>query len=88
MEVDHSAPLVVSSEVEIAASPEALWDVIADFESWPEWSPHVRSLEIDGPVEPGTRFRWKVGPTITSTLREVERPERIAWSLIPSGSCP
>ena len=79
MDVDRQAPLVVSSEAEIGASPEALWDVIADLESWPEWSPHVRSLEVDGPLEPGTQFRWKAGPTITSTLREVERPERIGW---------
>jgi uncharacterized protein YndB with AHSA1/START domain len=79
VDVDHQAPLVVSSEAEITAPPEALWDVIADLESWPEWSPHVRSLEVEGPVRPGTQFRWKAGPTITSTLREVERPGRIAW---------
>ena len=79
MDVDHQAPLVVSSEAEITAPPEALWDVIADLGSWPEWSPHVRSIEVEGPVEPGTQFRWKAGPTITSTLREVERPGRIGW---------
>ena len=79
MDVDREAPLVVSSEAEIAAPPEALWDVLTDFESWPDWSPHVKSLEIDGPVEPGTNFRWKVGPTIKSTIRQADRPDQVAW---------
>jgi hypothetical protein len=80
VEVEHAAPVVASSEAEIAASPEAAWEVITDFASWPEWNPDVRFVEIDGSAEPGTQFRWKAGPTITSTLEEVDRPHRLAWT--------
>ena len=81
MEINRSAPAVASSEIEVAAPPEVVWDVIADFPAWPDWNPDVKSISIDGPVAPGTQFRWKAGPTtITSTLREVERPGAIAWS--------
>jgi hypothetical protein len=35
---------------------------------------------FDGPLAPGSEFRWKAGPaTIVSTLREVEPPGRISW---------
>jgi hypothetical protein len=80
MDVVRDAPIVVSSEAEVAVSPEEAWDAIADFGSWPDWNPDVGFVEIEGPVEPGTQFRWKAGPTITSTLTEVDRPHRLAWT--------
>jgi hypothetical protein len=34
----------------------------------------------------GSTFRWKSGPgTITSTLREIEAPRRIAWTGVTLG---
>jgi uncharacterized protein YndB with AHSA1/START domain len=67
-------------EVEIAAPPEVVWDVLTGFEQWPEWNPEVKSMSIDGPVAPGTEFRWKAGPgTIVSTLEQVDPPGYIRW---------
>jgi hypothetical protein len=81
MEINRDAPAVASSEIHLAASPEVAWDVIADFERWPEWNPEVRSLSIDGPVAPGTRFKWRSGPLrITSHLEVVKRPWTIGWT--------
>jgi hypothetical protein len=81
MDVDRSAPAVASSEIEVVAPPEVVWDVLADFPSWPEWNPDVKALEIDGPLAEGTEFRWKAGPlSIRSTLREVERPRLLGWT--------
>ncbi|MGH2961827.1 MAG: SRPBCC family protein [Solirubrobacterales bacterium] len=34
MQIDESAPAVASSEVEVSAPPEVVWDVLADFERW------------------------------------------------------
>jgi uncharacterized membrane protein len=81
MEVNRSAPAVASSEIEVAAPAAVIWDVLADFERWPDWNPDVKSMSIEGPVTEGTRFKWKAGPgTITSTLERVERPTLIAWT--------
>ena len=80
MEIDQRAPVIAHGRIEIEASSETVWNVLAVFSRWPEWNPDVRSITLDGPVAPGTRFRWKAGPgTITSTLREVVRPRTIAW---------
>lgn len=81
MEIDPDAPAIASSEIEVAAPPEVVWDTLADFERWPRWNSEVKSLSIVGPVAEGTRFKWKTGPlSITSDLREVRRPSLIAWT--------
>lgn len=79
--INEGAPVVGRSEIEIAAPPDAIWEVLTAFEGWPSWLRDVKSMSIDGPVAPGTVFRWKAGPgTITSKLERVERPRLIAWT--------
>jgi uncharacterized protein YndB with AHSA1/START domain len=79
--VDTSeAPVRSRREVEIAAPPEVVWDVLTRFEEWPQWNREVKSMSFDGPVAPGSEFRWKAGPgTIVSTLEQVEPPRLISW---------
>ena len=74
------APVRSSREVEIAAPPEVVWEVLTRFEEWPQWNPEVKSMSFDGPVAPGSEFRWKAGPgTIVSTLEQVEPPRFVRW---------
>lgn len=81
MEIDRHAPAVAGSEIAVAASPDVVWGILTDVASWPSWSPAVKSASIEGPVAPGTRFRWKVGlGTILSTLETVEPPHRLVWT--------
>jgi uncharacterized protein YndB with AHSA1/START domain len=81
VEVDKAAPVTAASDVEIAATPEAVWEVLTDFEGWPAWNPDVKSMSFGGKVAEGSEFRWKAGPgTITSTIRRVERPRLIGWT--------
>jgi hypothetical protein len=54
---------------------------LTTIEEWPSWNPEVKSASLEGELTPGSRFDWKAGPgTITSTLQEVERLRRIAWT--------
>jgi hypothetical protein len=79
--IDEQAPVVGASEIEIAAAPEVVWEVLTEFEQWPSWNPDVKSMSMDGPVAEGSVFRWKAGPgAITSTIRWVEPPRVIAWT--------
>jgi uncharacterized protein YndB with AHSA1/START domain len=69
-----------SAEIDIDAPPERVWDVLTQFEKWPEWNPDVKSMSYEGPLVPGTQFRWKAGPgKIVSTLDRVEPPRYISW---------
>jgi uncharacterized protein YndB with AHSA1/START domain len=81
MQINHNAPAVASSEIWVAAPPELVWDVVADFKRWPEWNSDVKSMSVDGPAAPGTTFTWKAGPgTLTSTVQKVDRPSAIGWT--------
>jgi hypothetical protein len=79
--VADNAPVRSGGEIEIAAPPQVVWEVLTRFENWPNWNPDVKSMSFPGPLAPGTEFRWKAGPgTIVSTLDRVEAPNYIAWS--------
>ena len=73
--------MVGRGEIEIAAAPELVWDVLTAIDRWPSWNPQVKSMDMQGGLAEGTQFRWKAGPgTITSTIRSVEAPRLIAWT--------
>jgi uncharacterized protein YndB with AHSA1/START domain len=79
--VDRSAPVVVTTSIQVDAPIETVWGLLADIASWRSWNPDVKSITVSGPVRPGTGFRWKSGPaTVRSELLEVEAPTAIAWS--------
>jgi uncharacterized protein YndB with AHSA1/START domain len=81
MDADPDAPVFSEGRIEVDASPEIVWDVLADFASWPTWNPDVKSIVLHGPVDEGSVFRWKAGPgTIASTLRRVDRPRVLGWT--------
>jgi uncharacterized protein YndB with AHSA1/START domain len=81
MNPNRDAPVFGASEIEIAAAPDAVWDILTDFERWPSWNADIKAMSIDGGVSPGTEFKWKSGPaSIRSTIRRVERPRVIAWT--------
>jgi hypothetical protein len=50
----------VTTTIEIAAPPEAVWTVLADLASYPEWHPVFR--KVSGQLVPGSKL------TITSTI--------------------
>jgi uncharacterized protein YndB with AHSA1/START domain len=72
--INAQAPVVGRSEIEIAASPEAVWEVLTAFERWPRWNREVKSMSMEGPVSPGTVFRWKAGRG--RSRRRSSRPNR------------
>jgi hypothetical protein len=76
----ENAPVRGSGEIDIDAPPQVVWEVLTQFENWPNWNSDVKSMSFPGPLAPGTEFRWKAGPgTIVSTLERVEAPRYIAW---------
>jgi hypothetical protein len=50
----------VSTTIEIAATPESVWAVLADLASYPQWHPVYRA--VTGRLSPGSRL------TITATV--------------------
>ena len=81
MDIDRNAPATAEGELQIDADPPTVYAVISDIAQWPAWNPDVTSVTLQGPLQPGTVFRWKAGPsTLTSTLQVVDPPREIAWT--------
>jgi uncharacterized protein YndB with AHSA1/START domain len=81
MEINRNAPATAHGELQIAADPQTVFGVISAIDQWPSWNPDIKSVTVQGPVQPGTGFRWKSGPsTLTSTLQVVDPPQEIGWT--------
>ena len=62
MEINRNAPATAEGELRIDADPSTVFSVIAAIDQWPSWNPDVKSVTVEGPVQPGMAFRWKAGP--------------------------
>ena len=81
MEINRSAPAVAEGEKFIESEPEVVFGVIAAIDDWPSWNTDVKSVDVEGNVEPGTTFRWKAGPaSLVSKLEVVDPPREIGWT--------
>lgn len=69
--------------IDVDASPAAVWDVLVDFESYPEWNPFVRELSGE-PVE-GERLRARIVPpegramTFKPRVTDAVEGEHFGW---------
>lgn len=81
MDADRDAPAFAEGELLVDAPRALVWLVLTDFARWPQWSPGVSVVTVDGEVAPGTAFRWKSGRnTIKSQLVDVDVPVRLSWT--------
>jgi hypothetical protein len=69
-----NAPTVFRNSVELAITPEQLFEVLADAESWPRWAPVITKVTWTSPEPRG------VGTTRTVKMRGIVGDEEfIAW---------
>ncbi len=78
------------SQLEIDASPEALYDVAADIGSYPEWATGVKEAEVleTGPDGQVTKARFVIEGFIKEIAYVLEythnRPARLSWTATES----
>ncbi len=68
---------------EIDAPPDVVWDILLEFDTYPEWNPFVR--EIEGLPVVGGRLRVRIqspgsrGTTFRPEVVAVEENRRLVW---------
>jgi hypothetical protein len=73
----------IRTSIEIAASPTDVWDVLTDFDAYPEWNPFVRS--ISGTLSKGEQLEVSLGASgkkamgFTPVVTSVQPGEAFAW---------
>jgi len=71
---------VIEDTIEIARSPDDVFDYLSDLGNEVHWNPECLSMKklTPGPVGVGTRFRakWKQGPVVFTEVTAYDRPHR------------
>lgn len=79
---------LIENVVEIARTPQDVFDYLSDMENETRWNPDCVSMErlTAGPVGVGTRFRakWKQGPVVFTEMTAYDRPT--SWRYVNGGS--
>jgi short-subunit dehydrogenase len=74
-------PIEVHNEIEIPASAEHVWDLLAAVDRWPTWYRACRWVRVESTDPSGRpdRFRWKAHPVeLLSTVVASDRPHSFA----------
>lgn len=75
----------VHNEIEINASPAAVWSVLMPAETWPQWYEGAKDVAIvsggsGGLLSDGAVFTWKtMGLKFRSSVKEFVPHERLSW---------
>jgi hypothetical protein len=71
------------TEIEIQASPDAVWETLADFAAYPDWNPFI--VQADGEPVPGGRLELRMRlpgrrpMTFRPKLLEATPAHRLRW---------
>jgi hypothetical protein len=74
---------VIHHEIEIDASPAAVWEVLADIDRYSDWNPFIRRL--DGELRAGERLEAEIAPpggramTLKPTVLVAEPGRELTW---------
>ncbi len=72
----------IRTQIEIDASPRAIWNILTDFSKFPEWNPLMR---VEGVPREGSRIRLRVGPPgkkpmeFKPTVTRVVQDQELRW---------
>lgn len=70
----------LKTEIDIAASPKRVWEILTDFASYPEWNPFIRSIRgvprqdarLEVHIQPGSKRGMTFRPVVLACDPERE----------------
>lgn len=78
------AAFYLHHEIDIAASPEVVWSVIVEAESWPDWYSGASDVSVEnsptGALDAEAVFHWRtMGLSFASEIDTFEPYTRLSW---------
>jgi uncharacterized protein YndB with AHSA1/START domain len=80
------APITVRRSLPIAATPDEVWDVLADLGGWSEWCGGMKRVRIDGAATGVGALRtvWVAGSRVQERFLVWEPGQRMTFVLLSS----
>jgi uncharacterized protein YndB with AHSA1/START domain len=79
--IQDAAPVKAEAEIQIAAPPSRVWDLLVGAHSWPQWNKQIESVSAPDSLGAGVRFTWKTGgSTIHSQVQLFDPESRLGWT--------
>ncbi len=80
MTINQEAPVVQTNEMVINATPEKIWQILTDIESWSKWNERIKKPKLQGNLQVGSSFTWKSnGSKITSKIHSLTSNKVLGW---------
>ncbi|WP_269850252.1 SRPBCC domain-containing protein [Methanosarcina horonobensis] len=73
----------ISTEIEIFASADRIWQILMDFAAYPQWNPYIK--EISGEAKVGSKIKvhmkpeWEKGVTLHPRIICLEPRKEFTW---------
>ncbi len=81
IEVGTNTVITVSRQIQIVSPADTIWELLINFERWPDWNSKVTKIKTYGDCGPGTVIKWKVDHVkIKSVLQSVVPCQELSWS--------
>ncbi|MCV7191652.1 SRPBCC family protein [Mycolicibacterium brumae] len=82
---------LLQAQIDIAAPPAKVWELISDLSRMPEWSPQCRKMKALGALKPGTKTlnlnrRGMLFWPTTCTITDVVPQSKLAFKVDANGS--
>ncbi len=79
--IKPKAPVTCTNSIVIDSSAFEVWEVLTAINKWPEWNKAISKSRLLGPLQAGSRFKWKTGGiSISSILLTVIPYTSFGWS--------
>lgn len=68
----------VKTEISIQASPDKVWKIFTDFDSYPKWNPFIKSIQ--GIVASGNKIKVSItGMNFTPIVLQYQTNKQLIW---------
>jgi uncharacterized protein YndB with AHSA1/START domain len=79
--INENAPVKSKNRIEIQAPIDRVWSILTDIEKWTQWQTSVTETTVEGTIEEGTNFKWKVGGLFFKSKIHTSRPNTVfGWT--------
>jgi len=74
----HLMALELKTSIRIEASPEVVWDILTDFDAYPEWNPFIKKIE--GEVALGNKIKAEITDmTFKPKILAFDARQKLEW---------